>query len=228
MNHRQPCVLPWAIWCLTAGLLATPAAFGQGTLVYYNPPDIHLFGNNAQHDLDVDQNGVVDYQIRLGGSFGFHTVGAGSNSTLARPERLPDRGAPVVPSGTGTIIGPNLGQAQTWFISYSFEPIPENPVVIPAYFHRCVTTGCVGQFHNVTAYWGVRFDIDGNDHYGWVRVATPGGIRNGGTILDWAYNSVPGQPILAGQVPEPAIWALLLGGGAMLHLYRRRRLDGKQ
>ena len=224
MNHRQPCVLPWAIWCLTAGLLATPAVFGQGTIVYHNQADIHLFGNNGQHDLDVDHNGTTDFQLKVGGSFGFAAYGVDDNASLTLPEEPPDLGAYIVPVGAGNLIGPSLTPPFVWFETYSFEPLPGLVVNVPPYFHACVTTGCgPDPFHNITAYWGVRFDIDGNDHYGWVRVATPGGIRNGGTILDWAYNSIPGQPILAGQVPEPSIWALLLGGGALLFLSVRRR-----
>ncbi|HAV61044.1 MAG TPA: hypothetical protein DCY13_01605 [Verrucomicrobiales bacterium] len=209
-------------------LLTAPAVFGQGTIVYHNPADIHLFGNNGQHDLDVDHNGTIDYRLTVGGSSGFAAFGQGRNASMAVLETPPDVGGSIVPATLGEPVGPGLEHPRLWYQNQIVETFPGQFVTVPASFHGCVTTGCVGQFHNITAYWGVRFDIDGNDHYGWVRVATPGGIRNGGTILDWAYNSVPGQPILAGQVPEPATWALLLGGGAMLHLYRRRRLDGKQ
>jgi len=44
---------------------------------------------------------------------------------------------------------------------------------------------------------GLRFDIAGAIHYGWARLSIP----NAGefTLKDYAYNSVPGEPILAGE-----------------------------
>ena len=76
----------------------------------------------------------------------------------------------------------------------------------------------------MTAYLGVEFEIDGADHYGWIRL-TVGGAGNGGVIHDWAYNSIPGQPILAGQVPEPGMISLLVLGAVTIawrHLRRRQ------
>ncbi len=47
-------------------------------------------------------------------------------------------------------------------------------------------------------YVGVHFDVGGNTHYGWVRIQV---AATGATIIikDYAYNSVPGQAINAGQ-----------------------------
>ena len=70
---------------------------------------------------------------------------------------------------------------------------------------------------NMKAFVGVEFQIDGSEHYGWIGVETwwLAGV-NGGTITDWAYNTVPGEMILAGQVPEPSTWAMMLCGSALL------------
>lgn len=49
------------------------------------------------------------------------------------------------------------------------------------------------------AFIGLAFPINNTVHYGWLRVS----IDNaGGTLIarDWAYNSVPGAPINAGQI----------------------------
>lgn len=47
-------------------------------------------------------------------------------------------------------------------------------------------------------YLGLRFKIDGNDHYGWARLDV-GNAPHQYTLKDYAYNSVAGQAILAGQ-----------------------------
>jgi len=76
-----------------------------------------------------------------------------------------------------------------------------------------------------TGYWqgidhgmfGVNFDIDGESHYGWVRLSTGMDDQYSSYILhDWAYETQPGVGIIAGTVPEPSTWALFLCGGAVL------------
>jgi len=202
---------------LIAVLLAAPPTLrGQGTIVYHNPPNIPLFVDGALYELDLDQDGTVDFHVNKGGSSGFAASGIGHNASLAVPEQPPDIGALITPIPAGEYIGPSLTPPNAWFETYSFEPIPGFPVTVPATFHACYTTGCIGAFHDVTAFWGVQFEIDGNLHYGWVQVETLGGIRTGGNVLDWAYNTIPGQPILAGQVPEPGTISLLVLGAVAI------------
>ena len=207
------------------GLLITaaPVLCGQGTIVYYNPTDIRIFAEHVPYELDLDQNGAVDFRVIKGGSSGFAAYGIGNNASLAVPEQPPDIGALITPIPAGEYIGPSLTPPNTWFETYSFEPVPGISFTVPATFHACTTAWCIGAFHDVTAYWGVQFEIAGNFHYGWVQVATQGGIREGGTILDWAYNSIPGQSILAGQVPEPGTIALFVVGSGLLW-WRAKRI----
>jgi hypothetical protein len=47
------------------------------------------------------------------------------------------------------------------------------------------------------AYLGLRFDIAGATHYGWARLNVSSATSF--TLMDYAYNSIPNQPILAGQ-----------------------------
>lgn len=64
------------------------------------------------------------------------------------------------------------------------------------------TSSVIGNFPNgATKFIGVKFDISGSTHYGWVRV-TPyaNSVNSSVTILDYAYEKCPGQPIQAGQV----------------------------
>lgn len=79
----------------------------------------------------------------------------------------------------------------------------------------------------LSGYIGVEFTIDDDLFYGWVEVDTSfdGNSANGGQITRWAYNSIPGEPIRAGEVPEPATVALLAGIAALAvtALIRRRR-----
>ncbi|HMQ07665.1 MAG TPA: IPTL-CTERM sorting domain-containing protein, partial [Saprospiraceae bacterium] len=75
-------------------------------------------------------------------------------------------------------------------------------------------------------YIGIAFDIGGNTHYGWIQVEveqeiqlTPGldgspiSASSCITVLDYAYNSVPNQPIRAGSrgdaIPTLSQWGLI-------------------
>jgi hypothetical protein len=65
---------------------------------------------------------------------------------------------------------------------------------------------CFGPFQNAQSmYMGVRFSSFGETHFGWVRVSAHcGGGKSrtyvAGTITGYAYNTIPNEPIKAGQV----------------------------
>ena len=72
------------------------------------------------------------------------------------------------------------------------------------------------------AYMGVAFDIDGATHYGWIDLLVAS-LSPGAEIYGWGYETQPGVGILAGAVPEPATSALLVAGGLLLALRRKRK-----
>ena len=65
-------------------------------------------------------------------------------------------------------------------------------------------TGFSGQWFNaVNGYLGLKLISGGNTYYGWARLNTSG--VGSFTIKDYAYNSIPNQPILAGQTTVTGI-----------------------
>lgn len=75
-------------------------------------------------------------------------------------------------------------------------------------------------------YWGFGLNIDGEIHYGWGRMSTLRDVSTQvwtATLHEYAYQSEPGVPILAGQIPEPTTLGLLAAGGGGLALAGRRR-----
>jgi hypothetical protein len=88
-----------------------------------------------------------------------------------------------------------------------------------------------GSFYDATGFIGVRVFEDelGWDlpnalpYYGWIRVEHDAS-ESTLTVHDWAWNSVQGEPILAGAIPEPRVYALAFGVGVFgFVLVRRRR-----
>ncbi len=70
------------------------------------------------------------------------------------------------------------------------------------------------------AFFGVKFDIDGQSHFGWVRAQLTESIGSVTiSVFDYAYESVPGAPIVTGAIPSPGAAVLL----ALASLATRRR-----
>lgn len=79
-----------------------------------------------------------------------------------------------------------------------------------------------GEFFNTTGFVAVRRVLDENEFiYGWIRVSHSADDQML-TVHDWAWNSEPNQPILAGEVPEPRVYGLLAGIAALLFVVARR------
>ncbi|MBX3381880.1 MAG: hypothetical protein KF864_00060 [Phycisphaeraceae bacterium] len=59
-------------------------------------------------------------------------------------------------------------------------------------------------------------------HHGWIEVVRAGLFTTSLTALSWAYETVPGVPVFAGQIPTPGA-AVLTVAGALGVVARRRR-----
>ena len=142
---------------------------------------------------------------------------------MAVPKGGLDLGSWSIPLLADFPIGPGLSESLQWVASSleTFDWIGQT-------LHSRNTAGSSGYWNPpwpefLTAFVGVEFAIGADTHYGWIRVEVFAPPGNGGTIMDWAYNSIPGQPILAGQVPEPSTWALFAGGCLAFFAFGRLR-----
>ncbi len=74
---------------------------------------------------------------------------------------------------------------------------------------------------------GLSFTSGADQFNGWARIiADPGGLEGpeSATLVDFAYNETPGDPIAAGEAPEPSSLALFgLGAAGIVALRKRRR-----
>jgi hypothetical protein len=197
---------------LAGGLTVAVAGTGQVIYTDINPDSVnvgHL--NNTLIDFDGDGNtdltlltyvgsntgtfaygsGVVSYGVNTDAALGAAGTGANSgwmatNTSSAAPMNnvTPSAaigGAGAFRTGTGT-----LGLIQG--ITYG----------APLSAYNFTNTG--GNFLNATdAYIGVKFDIAGAAHYGWVRVdlSADGSML---TVKDYAYEATAGTAINAGDV----------------------------
>jgi len=201
-------------------------AFGQGTIVYHNPGVVPLFssgGVSYQHGMDLDRNGVTDFVFEAYTNFQIYSTTG--NRTVGIPNAPGELGSWSAPLNSGVAISLLPAGPMEWVSS---EQGRFTGNWYGAFLHTRNFSGSAGYWNppaqeSFEAFVGVEFAIDQNTHYGWIRVEVFGNVGNGGWIKDWAYNSVPSQPILAGQVPEPGTWALLSVGAGLLGWRIRRR-----
>ncbi|HCF94171.1 MAG: PEP-CTERM sorting domain-containing protein [Verrucomicrobiota bacterium] len=208
---------------LAAVLLLCLDALAQGAIVYRDIEDVPLFtlSGSVLYDLDLDQNGSVDLTFRARASQ-FDVLPRNESRVLATQRVPPDLSTYAVPLEMGEEIQ-----------SAAYDPFGWNPLLtlqsgaeIGSTFSSCILVGddlgCLGLFTGRNAYMGAEFQIDGQPHYGWLRVDVSQLGINGGWIMEYAYDTRPGMPILAGAVPEPSTWALLVGGGVLMMWSRKR------
>lgn len=222
-----------ARWYGLLAMLATLLLTGldvvaQGTIVYRDIKDVPLFtlSGSVFYDLDLDQNGSVDLTFRARASQ-FDVLPRNESRVLATQRVPPDLSTYAVPLEMGEEIQSAANDPFAWNPLLTLQSGAE----IGSTFTSCMLVGddlgCLGLFTGRNAYMGMEFQIDDQPHYGWVRVDVSQPGLNGGWITEYAYDTRPGMPILAGAVPEPSTWALLVSGGLVIVWFRRKRTERK-
>jgi hypothetical protein len=113
--------------------------------------------------------------------------------------------------------GTEIGPASTFF-GEGGAPGTETQVFLGSEYFYAPYGGFGSIDSTVRGFIGVKFEAAGETHYGWLDIEA--GEELGLIFYGAAYNSTPGEPIGAGEVPEPGSLALLaLGAAALL---RRR------
>ena len=190
---------------------AATRAQAQGTIAYYNPePDLfYLASGSTPLDVDVNGDGLKDLRFHFNGRT--MVVPLQQATVLSVPATFPI----AVALQNGDTVGSNPG-TNGWSGSY---PIVGGELWGPS-LAGPVNNGN-GQFYRRDGYFGFQLVEGGQSYYGWMHVDFASGPIASPFIKEWAYNTVAGQPITVGQVPEPSVMALAALGGLLL--LRRRR-----
>ena len=187
---------------------ATGGACAQG-IIYGTPapPAYYAAGFVGSSAIDINGDGVTDF-VLLSEAGDVLLVPEGNNRLIAIPEPPPDLGSFVAAVDGGFAIGSSLDPVYQW---YGRQTDQFGAAAIGAQESIDGQINVLGYFTGRTAYAGFDLYYDGADHYGWMRIANPLPVVSG-QIVDWAYQTSTGTPILAGAVPEPGAAVLLLLG----------------
>jgi hypothetical protein len=134
-------------------------------------------GCRGDFSFDLNHDGIPDLALSVDRPV------SGPDSEIA----VPAKGNGVEEGAKHTYAaalkaGENIGHAKQFNPSYGI-------------MEECGLFGCAGYWYYAQArYLGVVFQIKGKPHYGWMR------IKNSGTTLTgFAYETIPGKAIKAGQ-----------------------------
>ncbi len=174
---------------LSVALAGIIDANGQ---IVYTDVDPDEGGSGVNYALDLNNDSVVDFNI-VGGPVqsypSLYFVGIYGNSSNA--SILGESSSPYVypfALDNGNVI--SSGQT-TWFDASASSGTLN--------FASCYGGTGNSNWCGVTdKYLGLRFDVGGNTYYGWARLDV-NLTGKSWTIKDYAYNSVPGEAITAGQ-----------------------------
>ena len=169
--------------------LATGSVWAQ-TIVHTVPPHpLYYWADFFSQDFDANNDGIADFNLSSPNASEINLTPLNNNAILSVPALPPDLGGAVYPLPPGTVISSSPDPALVWF-DRNWPGGTANIVV-------CYDIGCLGYFQNgLDAYAGIRLDTDGVSRYGWIHIQSFG--LNFGQISDWAYETRPDAPILAG------------------------------
>ena len=173
-------------------------------------PNSIIDTTNSVYHLDLNNDGVTDYNINFTTGTISGSCSGTQNSTayyikitlLDSNEVGTDATSPFYPKVL--LLDSWIDSSFTWKNTASqllAEKLWHCIMVRPPYHWVAYY---VGNWNNASnKYLPLRLNMGSQVYYGWVRLSVANGVTNA-TIFDYAYNSTPGQPILAGE-PLPQV-----------------------
>lgn len=181
---------------VAAGIAAVGSA-AEAQVVYTDvAPDetITVGGATTQWAGDLNADSWIDFVLLVGSQgSGAWTYGAG----LANASSF--GGASNGAMGTA---GPYLNYASNLAASAAIGAggsFIQNTAGNSFFIASIYASNTYGNFPGQTGFIGVRFDISGSIHYGWIRVSATVGPTSI-TVMDYAYEATAGTGIAAGDM----------------------------
>ncbi len=179
----------------------------------------------ASADVIIFENdGTFDWVPSVGGSLGNGldiTQDATQSGAITANTFEWIAVGPPTSGGTGYADAYSSGSTNRMMLG-SVEPGemigPSSDFIVGTSLYEYNFSDGVTEWIGFQANLGVKIEIAGEDHYGWIRLQWTG---NRYDPIAWAYETEPGVAIMATDIPAPATLAPLAAFGALT--MRRRR-----
>ena len=201
-------------------MAVTMTIHAQGIINVVPPQPYHYSDLPTSQDIDINGDGIADFNLSSPNGIQIDLNPLNNNSILAVPEQSPDIGVLIAALAQGTTIPTTAFSLNPTFVWYGANsPYGGSATIVAA-----SDIGSIGYFQgNTSAYAGFELNIGNANYLGWFYIQNLG--ANIGQITDWAYETSPNTPIIAGAVPEPSAFALLaIGSVFLIWCSNRRRL----
>jgi len=184
--------------------------------IIYTPVNVVIL--NSTYSLDLNNDGTTDFTIKGVNKFDYcyDLFGHKDPRDVASIKVLPVTGNSVegwahaaAALDTGSVIGPGqkfYGAAS----GMEYVKIGTWLRKVAPYVYVCENYFDIetGHWFDVTGYLGLQFLLNGQTHYGWAAVSVqfvnsqvPWTLS--ATLTGYAYETIPGQSIVAGQTSGP-------------------------
>jgi hypothetical protein len=207
----------------------------QGKIVY-TQAHIPININGGIAHLDLNHDGINDFQF-----YAFYSLsksGVFIGRLVVTPAQHLNRGLSVHTSH-GLVCAVALPKGRTIGPRGHFQPGKSNLIMAATSGDSHGQARYCPWVNLSQAYLGLKFVINGKFHFGWARVNKKPSYIGPATITGYAYETIPGKPIIAGATkspddvaqpvpathtsptPEPATLGMLALGAPGLSIWRR-------
>jgi hypothetical protein len=190
---------------IAIGMMFSASANAQIVYTDVNP-DNQIDSTNIIYHLDLNNDGITDYNITYTTLTQTITCGGTYIRTSYIIEVAPldsnEVGRDVSGSNgfpTALLLNSSIDDTSFTWLNGGSRGLATKGWTCggPTMMHLQTYFAC--NFLNASnKYLALRLHVASQVYYGWVRLSVASGVINA-TIFDYAYNSSPGQPILAGQ-----------------------------
>jgi hypothetical protein len=174
----------YALAASAAGVGMLALVLPSQAKIVYTRANIGL-GNGVQ--LDLNHDGTTDFYILVQTDYGKHSA---CNVFPAAHNQMLGNGNQASALRAGVRIGPK-------------DPFAASHTLLARFWKKSDTgtSYSSGQWKNVkNRYLGVRFLIQGEIHYGWVRMSIVVNHGVTGVMTGYAYETIPNKPIISGDI----------------------------
>ena len=187
--HQQLNMYGIAACAAGVGMLALAQPI-EAKIVY--TPTHHVVGKNGRYKLDLNNDKLADFML-------VNTHGCNTDYCIDALSAIP--------------IGGNGVEGARGFLSIPYASALKRGARIGPNAHFSgklmassqSSQGTIGRWLNVTnGYLGLKFTVKGKTHYGWARLTVQalGEAFIKATLTGYAYETIPGKSIKAGQTKE--------------------------